>query len=142
MLKKVLLALALIIGCSAERSVAEIEITIIANTSVTETTLSGKKLEDIFLGKVVQWSDNAAIHVVTVKDQKIHQAFLDQYLKRSESQWNTYWKRLIFTGTGTPPEQAETQQALLDYVAKTKGAIGYIETETLSIDTIKILEVK
>ena len=140
MLKKVLLALVLMIGCSAGLVSAEMKI--IVNTSVTETTLSGKKIEDIFLGKVVQWSDNAAIHVVTVKDAKIHQAFLEQYLKKSESQWNAYWKRLVFTGTGILPEQAETQQALLDYVAKTKGAIGYMEAEPLSIETIKILETK
>ena len=140
MLKKVLLALALIIGCSAGLISAEIKI--IANTSVTETTVSGKAVEDIFLGKVVQWKDNAVIHVVTVKDPKIHQAFLGQYLKKSESQWNAYWKRLVFTGTGILPEQAETQQALLEYVAKTKGAVGYMEAEPLSMDTIKILEIK
>ena len=140
MLKKVLLALALMIGCSA--GLASAEIKIIANTNVTETTVSGKTVEDIFLGKVVQWRDNAVIHVVTVKDPKIHHAFLDQYLKKSEAQWNAYWKRLVFTGTGTPPEQAETQQALLEYVAKTKGAVGYMEAEPLTIDTAKIIAVK
>jgi ABC-type phosphate transport system substrate-binding protein len=140
MRKKVLLALALMIGCSAGLVSAEVKI--IANTSVAETTLSARNVEDIFLGKTVQWPDNAVIRVVTVKDPKIHRAFLDQYLKKSESQWNAYWKRLVFTGTGTLPEQAETQQALLEYVAKTKGAVGYMEMEPLSIETIKIIEVK
>jgi ABC-type phosphate transport system substrate-binding protein len=140
MLKKVLLGLVVILAWSA--GLASAEVKIIVNASVAETTLSARNVEDIFLGKTVQWPDNAAIHVVTVKDPKIHHAFLEQYLKKSESQWNAYWKRLVFTGTGILPEQAETQQALLEYVARTKGAVGYMEAEPLSINTIKILEIK
>jgi ABC-type phosphate transport system substrate-binding protein len=138
--KKILLGLVVFLAYSASLAAAEIKI--IVNVSVAETTLSKKNIEDIFLGKIVQWKDNAAIHVVAVKDPKVHHAFLEQYLKKTETQWNAYWKRLVFTGTGTPPEQAETQQAVLEYVAKTKGAIGYIEATELAIDTIKILEVK
>jgi hypothetical protein len=37
---------------------------------------------------------------------------------------------MVFTGNGTPPKQFATQQELLEYVATTAGAIGYLDAET------------
>ena len=94
------------------------ELVMIANPGVSETTLSYKDVQEIFLGKRVQWSNNTAIRPVILKDPDLYEMFLKQYVKKSESQWNTYWKRMVFTGQGMPPEQADTQQALLEYVVK------------------------
>ena len=106
------------------------DIVIIAHKDAPETTLSEKDLQEMFLGKQVQWQDNSAIHPVTMKDKNLHNAFLKQYIKKSVSKWNAHWKRLVFTGNGTPPPQFDTEQDLLDYVAETEGAIGYVDAET------------
>ena len=106
------------------------DVVIIAHKNAPETTISQKSLQEIFLGKRVQWADNSTLHPATVKEDTLHKAFLKQYLKKSPSQWLAHWKRLVFTGNGTPPKQFAGQKELLDYVAKTSGAIGYIDDET------------
>jgi hypothetical protein len=79
--------------------------------------------------------------VVTLKESEIHNTFLKQYLKKSEATWRAYWRRMVFTGQGMPPEQVETQEELLEYVANTEGAVGYIDTEA-PLDNVTIIEVK
>jgi ABC-type phosphate transport system substrate-binding protein len=121
--------------------IAWAEIVIIAHQNVPETTVSKHDLQEIFLGKRVQWKDNTAIHPVTVKDQELHSAFLKQYIKKSFAKWNAYWKHMVFTGNGTPPKQFDTQQELVDYVVNTTGAIGYVDAET-PVENVTIIKVQ
>jgi ABC-type phosphate transport system substrate-binding protein len=108
---------------------------------VPETTVTEKDLQEMFLGKRVQWKDNTAIHPVTIKDQERHSAFLKQYVNKSFAKWNAHWKRMVFTGNGTPPKQFATQQELLEYVANTAGAIGYVDAET-PVEHVTIIAVQ
>jgi ABC-type phosphate transport system substrate-binding protein len=117
------------------------DIVIIAHQDVSETTVTEKDLQEIFLGKRVQWKDNTAIHPVTVKEAEFHKAFLKQYVNKSIAKWNAHWKRMVFTGNGTPPKQVATQQELLEYVVNTAGAIGYIDAET-PVESVTIIEVQ
>ena len=117
------------------------DILIIANQNVPETTVTKKDLQAMFLGKRVQWKDNTAIHPVTVKEAELHKAFLKQYVKKSFAKWNAHWKRMVFTGNGTPPKQFATQQELLEYVATTTGAIGYVDNGP-SIENVTTIAVR
>lgn len=114
---------------------------IIAHQKVPETTLTPKNLQEIFLGTRVQWNDNSAIKPATVKDQKLHEAFLKQYIKKSAAQWVAHWKRQVFTGNGTPPQQVATPQELLKYVAETAGAIGYVDAE-IPVENVTIIKIQ
>ena len=114
---------------------------IIAHQNTPETTISQKEIQEIFLGKRVQWKDNSAIHPAAVKEPELHETFLKHYVKKTPSQWIAHWKRMVFTGNGTPPQQFDTQQELLEYVANTSGAIGYVDAET-SIENVTILKVQ
>ena len=117
------------------------DMVIIAHQNTPETTVSAKDLQEIFLGKRVQWKDNTAIHPATVKEPELHEAFLKQYVKKTPSQWIAHWKRMVFTGNGTPPQQFTTQQELLKYVADTAGAIGYVDAE-FPAENVTIMKVQ
>jgi ABC-type phosphate transport system substrate-binding protein len=121
--------------------IAWADVVIIAHKNVPETTLNEDALQEIFLGKRVQWQDNSAIHPATVKDKDLHSTFLKQYIKKSVSKWNAHWKRLVFTGNGTPPQQFDSEQELREYVAETEGAIGYVDAET-SVENVTIIEIQ
>jgi ABC-type phosphate transport system substrate-binding protein len=127
-------------------STAFADVLIIANKDVPETTLSQQEIQEIFLGKRVQWSDNSRIRFVTVGDAAVHSEFLKQYVKLSEADWKMYWKRMVFTGRGMPPETIATEAELIGFVSKTKGAVGYISSEGMpkkpETDTVKIIGVK
>lgn len=127
---------------AAAAGIASADVLIIGHKNVPETTLTKHDVQEIFLGKRVQWRDHTTIHPVTVKVPQTHQAFLKQYLNKPKAKWNAYWKRMVFTGQGSPPEQVETQEALLEFVVNTKGAVGYIDVERPVVENVTIIEVR
>ncbi len=133
-----------ILALSLFAATARADIVIISHKNVSETALSKDYVQDIFLGKRVQWQDNSTIHVFVLKDPDIHEQFLKQFIHKSESQWKAYWKRMVFTGRGLPPKSINTEAELIDVVGKTAGAIGYVSTEGLpedaESDSVKILK--
>ncbi len=135
-----------IVLMTAIYSAAYAEVLIIANKDVPETTLSQQEIQEIFLGKRVQWIDNSRIRFVTVGEPEVHSMFLKQYVKLSDSDWKIYWKRMVFTGRGLPPQTISTEAEVIDFVAKTKGAVGYVSSDGLPItpekDTVKIIRVR
>lgn len=110
------------------------DVVIIVNQSVNETTLSKKDVSNIFLGKKTSWSDGSNIKYV-VRTGDIHTSFIKSYLGKKESQFKTYWKKQVFTGKGSPPKELNSDQAMVDFVAQTAGAIGYVSA---GIDVSKV----
>jgi TonB family protein len=51
-----------------------------------------------------------------------------------------YYQGLVFTGKGSMPKQLSSDAEVVDYVAHTKGAIGYV-SPTSSTDGVKSLVV-
>ncbi|MGE0087657.1 MAG: substrate-binding domain-containing protein [Desulfococcaceae bacterium] len=143
-MKRVLAVLLVMTAVFSSLSYAEI--LIISNTDVPETNLSSQEIQEIFLGKRVQWSDNSRIRFVTVGDNEVHSMFLKQYVRLSEADWKIYWKRMVFTGRGLPPETIATEAELIAFVSKTKGALGYVSSEGLpkkaEKDSIRIISVR
>ena len=83
---------------------------------------------------------------VTVGEPEVHSMFLKQHVKLSDSDWKIYWKRMVFTGRGLPPQTIPTEAELIDFVSKTKGAVGYVSSEGLPAGSekgsVKIITVK
>jgi ABC-type phosphate transport system substrate-binding protein len=115
------------------------EVLIIANKNVPEDSISKTEVKDIFLGKTVKWADKSNISFVILKND-VHKAFLKEYIKRSSSQYGNYWKKMVFTGKGMKPKAFDTEKELVQYVAETKGSIGYISkgTEMMNVKTINV----
>ncbi len=127
-------------------SAAYADVLIVANKDVPENTLNQQEIREIFLGKRVQWSDNSRIRFATLAIPEIHSMFLEQYVKMSEADWKIFWKRMVFTGRGLPPEIMAAESEMIDFVKKTKGAVGYVSSEGMAKnpekDAVKIIGVK
>ena len=106
-------------------SVAASDVYIVAHRDVADKEISGKTIERIFLGKKSRWSDGVRIVPVMLKKGNLHERFVSQMLNRDASQFSTFWKQAVFTGRGLPPKSFETSKELLEYIAKTPGAVGY-----------------
>lgn len=102
---------------------------VIANPNVKATQVSTDELKRIFLA-----SDTllAGTHVEPVfeKGGAIHVAFLKQYLGKTDAALNTYYRSLVFTGKAFMPKILGSDAEVAAYVAKTKGAIGYVNAGT------------
>lgn len=120
---------------------AEAKQLIIVNNSVTQSSLSKEDVQLIFLGKKKKWDNGQRIKVAVLKSGPVNEAFLDKYLNKTPSKYSSYWKIAIVSGTGRPPKSFDSEQELIDYVSKEKGAIGYISSQT-PFTNVKAIPVK
>ena len=142
--KKVLLAAVIITFCGSIDTVFSkarpAEIFIIVNKSVPDHTLSERDVKNIFLGRKIKWSNNKTLVFVVIKESDIHRSFCKRYLGKTSSQFSAYWKRMLFAGTGYIPQEFNTESQMIEYVARTEGAIGYISflptNENIKVVTI------
>ncbi len=78
------------------------------------------------------WSDGTAVKVYTLKnDSAIHKSFVNEYLRMQSYQLNRLWHRLVFSGTGSSPEQLSSSRQMLETVKNTPGVIGYVDSSVI-----------
>jgi hypothetical protein len=117
------------------------DIKIIANESVTATSVSAEELKGIFLATKTSLSDGSHVVPVLEKGGPVHEAFLKEYLSKSDSALETYYRSLVFTGKASMPKTLGADAEVVAYVTKTKGAVGYVAADAAT-DGVKVLEVK
>lgn len=97
----------------------------IANSSVSINAIAQDDLREIFLGTQHSLSDGSRVAPVVLSGGAIHELFLKSYLGKSTEAFRTWWLQMVFTGQGLLPKTFASDAALVDYVARTRGAIGY-----------------
>lgn len=117
------------------------EVKIIANPSIRASAISGDELKQIFLGAKSTTDDGSKAEPVIEKDGSAHEEFVKKYLGKTASALDSYYKRLLFTGQGAMPKSFSSDAEVAAYVARTKGAIGYVSAGT-STPGVKVLEVR
>ncbi len=113
---------------------------LVANHDVADDTLTAGQVKNIFLGKSAQWSDGTRVVLSMLKSGDVSKQFLKTYVKKSQKQFTTFWKKAVFSGTGEMPASFETEADLVMYVAKTPGAVGYID-EATPHDGVKVIPI-
>jgi len=126
------------LGLSLNVSAADFKL--IANSSVGASTISGDELKSVFLITKTSLGDGSHVEPVLLKSGATHEAFVKQYLGKSDSALQTYYRGLVFTGKGSMPKELSTDAEVVAYVAKTKGAIGYVSSGTAA-GGVKTIEV-
>ncbi len=116
------------------------EIVVIANKDVPLTSIGSDVLKNIFLVKKTEWDNGNKISFVTLKSCDTQKAFLKTYLKKTPSQYQRYFRTLVFTGKGKTPRAYSSEAEVVRYVSKTGGAIGYVSSgaETGSVKIITV----
>ena len=116
------------------------EETVLVNGASALTTISDDDLKDYYLGKKAMWPDGSKVTVVVLKDGASHESLMKK-LGKSTSQFSTGWKKLVFTGKGSMPEQVGSEDELVAFVAKTPGSIGYADAGKVK-DGVKAVPAK
>jgi len=125
-----------LVGCA---SAADLKV--IANPSVGASSVSADELKSVFLITKTSLSDGSHVEPVLEKGGAVHEAFVKEYLGKSDSALQTYYRSLVFTGKASMPKTLGADAEVVAYVAKTKGAIGYVGAGA-STAGVKTLEVK
>ena len=130
---------AIVILASASASAGAVKV--IANSSVKADSISADELKNVFLEETSSLRDGSHVEPVLAKGGAAHEAFVKDYLGKSDAALQTYYRSLVFTGKGSMPKTVGGDAEVAAYVAKTKGAIGYVSSET-STEGAKTLQVK
>lgn len=121
-------------------SATGVEVQVIANRASGITALSADDLADFYLARRTKLPNGKPVTVLTRSDQEESSAFLDKYLDRTPASFSAEWKRIVFTGKGTLPKEASTDEEMVDLVRRTPGAIGYVAvgTDVSGVEVVKI----
>lgn len=116
------------------------DVTIVANKDVGVSQITAAQLHEIFTGERSRFSDGSRAVPVVLKGGPTHEVFLKNHVGESLDEFRTHWRKMVFTGEGAMLKEFGSEAALLDYVAATPGAIGYV-SRIPEGSTIKILRV-
>jgi ABC-type phosphate transport system substrate-binding protein len=139
MKKSIMVALffCLFLGCSVAKSQ---EVIVIANKSVKSSGVSASDLKDVYSGDKTSLSDGSHVVPATLKGGPVHEAFLKKYVGKGDAAFRAGWRSLVFAGSASMPKTFDSESALIEYVAATPGAIGYVGKDPG--DTVRKLAVK
>ncbi|WP_460051025.1 hypothetical protein [Sessilibacter sp. MAH2] len=116
-------------------------ITIIANKDVDTESLSTVDVRSIFAMRQRVWPSGETIKVFVFSDNNpTHVRFTKQILNTFPYNLRRIWDRRVFSGIGQYPTRLNTEQEMIDAIANTTNAIGYIQHEYLT-DEVKVLVV-
>jgi ABC-type phosphate transport system substrate-binding protein len=94
------------------------QVLVIANPSVGTTEVSKAELRDVFTGAASSVKGTAQVTPVLLKQGAVNEDFLNLYVGKSDSAFRASWRSL--------PRTMDSDAAVVEYVAHTPGAIGYI----------------
>jgi TonB family protein len=106
---------------------------VIANSSMKADTISAAELKRVFLEERIALPDGTHVEPVLKKEGAVHEAFLQKYLGVTEDDLRIYYRTLLFTGRGSMPKVLESDAEVVAYVARTRGAIGYVSASTSGV---------
>lgn len=114
----------------------------VVNQQVKQNTISQHGLSAIFKMRLHKWKDNSSITVyVLADDSPLHQTFCKKILNVFPHQMRRFWDRLVFSGSGQAPVTLQTENEMLEMLATTPGAIGYLRADRI-VEGIKALSIQ
>lgn len=121
-----LLILCLSLGCLPSATAAESILAVVVAKNFSEKNISGRELLLIYKRKLMLWHSGMRIHPVNLPaDAVARKQFSLAVLKTLPEEQASYWNDMYFHGI-SPPHVTSSPEAVVRFVAETKGAIGYV----------------
>jgi len=119
--------LILLLGSLGSWSAASAQdVVLVANKGVQVSEISNADLRGIFMGTRTRFADGSHAVPVTLKGGPAHEVFLKNHIGEDPEEFRSQWRKMVFTGQGAMPKAFDSESALIEYVAATPGAVGYV----------------
>jgi ABC-type phosphate transport system substrate-binding protein len=102
------------------------DVVLVANKGVKISEITDADLRGIFMGTRTRFADGSHAVPVTLRGGPAHAVFLRNHLSEGPEEFRSQWRKVVFTGQGAMPKTFDSESALIEYVAATPGAIGYV----------------
>lgn len=140
-MNKYLLTAILVLGSLVLVAKAQAQAIVIANSSVKSSEVSKSDLREVFTGAASSLKDGSHVTPVLLKSGAANDEFLSAYIGKNDTAFKASWRSLVFSGQASMPKSLESEAAMVEYVAHTAGAVGYIGKATPH-EGVKVLSVK
>ncbi|MEJ2564834.1 MAG: hypothetical protein P8164_11020 [Gammaproteobacteria bacterium] len=131
--------LAMVMLCGAAR--ADEEIAVIVAQDMPDFRLSAAILRDIYLKKIfINEHGQDYIPLNLPAGHVLRRAFSLALFNKNARELQNYWNQRYFHGI-TPPYVLASPQAVVEFVAKTPGAIGYVPPCDLDSGVKQVLSI-
>lgn len=115
------------------------DVSVIVNTANNDA-IDAKMIKKIYLGKTKSFANGNKIKVFSLaSSQEDTEHFRQKALKKSNSQFKSYWSKLAFTGKGTPATELDNDAAVIAAVKSNPNAIGFINSSAVNTD-VKVVK--
>ena len=74
-------------------------------------------------------------------DSALRRVFSERVLKRPILAVKNYWQQRIFSGRDVPPPELATEEAVIEYVGRNRGAVGYVSS-TAKLTGVKVVPIR
>jgi len=120
---------------------------LVVHPSVIQQEISRNTLRAIFGMRLRKWPDGRAIKVFVLKDDAPHHIeFSKSILHMFPYQLRRAWDRQVYSGTGQSPNEVTSLKEMLEKLANTPGAVGYLPIEEINENKpgthLKVLHVR
>jgi ABC-type phosphate transport system substrate-binding protein len=117
------MVLVILIGSPATHAVE-----VITNITADTVSITTTQLRRIYSMRQTKWANGLPITIFVLSSTNpIHQKFCKDTLRLFPYQLDRIWDKLTFSGMGIAPTVVLNEEALIEAVRSTTGAIGYIE---------------
>lgn len=119
-------------------TLAYAEVSVIVNAANADS-IDKKLVKRIYLGKVKNFPSGSKIKVISLGDSDAAtEQFRQSALKKSNSQYKSYWSKIAFTGKGTPPSEVNSADEMIIEIKKNPNAIGFVDSSNVTSD-VKVI---
>lgn len=137
----IILILLLALYCFCGAATGE-DVAVIANKDVPESNLGSLRLLDFYTGDIKAWSNGEPVVVFDLKEKgQVRDSFYG-WLGKSPTRMKSIWMKKLLSGEGDPPEALDTEEQIIERVASTPGAIGFVRVSLASdkVTTVNIIK--
>lgn len=140
-MKKILSIFLFVVAAGVFAHQANAQAIVIANPSVKSAEVAKSDLKDVFTGASNSFKDGSHVAPVLLKSGAVNDEFLSAYVGKADGAFKASWRSLVFSGQASMPKTLDSEAAMVEYVAHTPGAVGYIGKGTAH-DGVKVLSVR
>jgi ABC-type phosphate transport system substrate-binding protein len=118
---------------------ADLTFQVVVNPEIEGSQISRHTLSSIFLKEIGRWDSGLRVKPVDQSMRSpLRAVFTEQVLSRPFEGIQFYWADMIRKGVAPPPVK-QSDAEVIEYVARTEGAIGYVSLGAVIPDTVKTL---
>ncbi|WP_373294949.1 hypothetical protein [Vreelandella hamiltonii] len=117
-------------------------IVLVAHPDIEHSALPRDALRAMFAMRQRTWPNGQAMQVFVLPNRDtVHARFAKEMLAVYPHQLQLAWDRMVFSGMGQAPHRVRDQVDMREQVARTPGALGYLEREYLD-ESVRVISME